>query len=67
MADALFTREALALSMFNTVRAAEREQVPDRTYTLDLLAEIIATIDGKRGGSSATTPRTAKRRSQTRR
>jgi hypothetical protein len=53
MADALFTREALALSMFNTVRAAEKEEAPDRAYTLDLLAEIIATIDGTRGPDRA--------------
>ena len=51
MADPLpgQTRESLALLFFNSIAAQERSNGQlDRAYALDLLADVIASIDGKR-------------------
>ena len=43
------TRETLALLFFNSIAAKEKpEGQLDRAYALDLLADVIAAIDGKR-------------------
>jgi hypothetical protein len=45
-----FTREALAWKLIETIAASEgkRIETADRDYTLDLVKEVIAAIDGGR-------------------